>query len=62
MRRAVATLVVAFFGVGCSLTVVYAPKDVKLKDAWGCDVTITGSDLKGNSAAQSAEGSLPLLQ
>lgn len=62
MRRAAAALVAAFFGVGCSVTVVYAPKDVILHNALGCDVTITGSDLKGNSASQTAEGSIPFLK
>jgi len=47
----------------CSVTIVYAPKDVCVH---GKDnkVAITGSDLKGNSASQKTDGKLtiPLLK
>lgn len=62
MKRVAAAVVAAFFGVGCNLTVVYAPKDVRLHNASQCEVLVSGSDLEGNSAAQAAEGSLPLLK
>jgi len=43
----------------CSVTIVYAPKDVCIHDGENT-VEITGSDLKGNSASQSADGKLSI--
>jgi len=41
----------------CSVTIVYAPKHVCIHDGEN-NVEIMGSDLKGNTASQSASGEL----
>jgi len=43
----------------CSVTIVYAPKEVCIHDGEN-HVEITGSDLKGNTASQSASGELKI--
>jgi len=46
-----------FLLTSCSVTIVYAPKDVCIHDGEN-NVEIMGSDLKGNTASQSASGEL----
>ena len=55
-------LILCFMSIfcGCSFTIVYAPKDVHIHDGKGNEVIIQGSDLKGNSASQSANGKLEI--
>lgn len=43
----------------CSVTFVYAPKSIYAHGK-NHEITITGSDLKGNSANQSADGTLKI--
>ena len=47
------------FMSSCSVTIVYAPKDV-CNSGDNNKTEITGSDLKGNTASQSADGKLDL--
>ena len=55
-------LAIMFLCSSCSVTIVYAPKEVCIHDGEN-NVEITGSDLKGNTASQSADGklSIPLI-
>ena len=43
----------------CSMTLVYAPKNV-CNHGNGNETEITGSDLKGNTASQKADGKLSI--
>jgi len=45
---------------GCSVTIVWAPKEVVLKDSEDIEIAITGSDLKGNDLEQSSHGEAKL--
>jgi len=61
MKAALILLVAAMCG-GCSVTVVYAPKTVLIKDSSDCGVVITGSDLKGNDANQNPTVKIPMVR
>lgn len=52
-------LLIPFLFCSCSVTLVYAPKHV-CNSGSDNKTEITGSDLKGNSASQKADGKLTI--
>ena len=51
--------ILLFLCSSCSVTLVYVEKHSYI-DGQGNDVNITGSDLEGNTASQSADGEIDL--
>ena len=54
--KAIVILLVAILLTSCSVTIVFAPKEVIVKDGTNT-IEIKGSDLEGNNMDQSADGS-----
>jgi hypothetical protein len=63
MKPLILILAILFLCTSCSVTYVNATKTVYVFSNGDVAVTITGSDLKGNTASQSADGklSVPLV-
>lgn len=59
ISRSVITVFLILLTSSCSVTIVYAPKHV-CNNGEDNITEITGSDLKGNTASQSADGKLTI--
>ena len=58
ISRILTSVFTCMFLASCSVTIVYAPKEIKIRESEQIEIEQTGSKLNDNELHQSSEGTL----